>query len=1077
MSFVRKNIVRCVIIFKIFVLNIFCTDKVEDCILKIKTYYFNGVANIRRVCYLYVRCNLNTKDVLIDKNMFANVLGPFLEKEKDKDGVFVEINDPYFISVYSDYFDKKYKITKVSDDPLTYKIDTTPLKLSIDRGLTYTFLKNEYNINKLKYFRDIYLEINNKLVMNKDHNNILNLIDAKYKENIEKFTYLYNDLKKSFILNVDLNYYIPIDEININIDADVHEVLKELIKDIFLDKGLKKILEDKFISVDEKLKKIRDLKIDEGEISIVPQIKEGKIECTINIDNAIKSDDKLFKYLINLKKGYGDPKFILLTQLLDLKEDGMYHFNIYKTIRLHIYYNAGTKENYVDFFTKYEKVDDRLKTFNSFVKDGFNKNKMLECFNEHIKSNFIASYNTDELKYKNRFSDLIYYFICEKERFFYNFIKVLYSDNWFFKVDDKFFYLHKLFDSGYYEDIPFDYTSNTEFPVVEEYYKEISEIIKQKCVIIETKILNKFQEYLNNFKLPNFKKEDINGFILNSFLNAESYQEEVGKQVKEICSGRDVSYDEKIKMYPCLTKYFYKKSDNEFFLHHNKITLKIIRKLYNYWVEQMKEKINSININDVRKYQKKPDEFHKYLYADFKDNVIDLFINLKPTGSKIYLYDTYYKEISKYVGKILEVNDKYAATGFGFIFTYKTESNSLEFVNFLEFQIVLNNVLKNKIKGDFYTYYVKFDSKNIEQLREYVEKNEKFFNDFEEDMKKKYNIAKIEDNIKNELEVDEKYKNVLLKRYDELVTAENDKKLAEEKERLAKEASDKEAKIQIEAIDFLREISIKIDDVYKDLEKEVNALNNKDKCSKFDYNKLRKEYFELEIKKISDYDSKYKKYEKYIKGKDGEKNNNATIDSKVALLQSLYSSKCNEIFVVKINYTIKDEDKIIETVKNNIKTNLESKKSFDSRKKYKELFESNFADLKGYIVDVFYNDKSIKECDDEIKVDAITLTLVFKEDYKIKEKPKDDHEEDPEEDPEGKPKGDPNDDENKDKNKENENKNKEGNEGQDEVDQNSDIDKEKCCCGKCCDSCKPRNLEIIGDTDDETDTESVENED
>lgn len=256
------------------------------------------------------------------------------------------------------------------------------------------------------------------------------------------------------------------------------------------------------------------------------------------------------------------------------------------------------------------------------------------------------------------------------------------------------------------------------------------------------------------------------------------------------------------------------------------------------------------------------------------------------------------------------------------------------------------------------------------------------------------------------------------------------------------------------------ENNVKIDNeeankLYQDMIKVVNDIKNDldTKITKLTKSNLEsynfktedeiKNYINEEFKKIADFETKYKNYSK-IKTSEGQEIS-SLIDSKISsvfsLLKQNYDLKVNKISIVKINYTLLNEDQFNENVKtqyNSFIKNDENKK-FDSRKKYKDLYKfirSKF----NFIEDVLKDNQSIKDSEDVINVDNISLILILKEQYK---KPKDDTEDDEHK------KDEHNDDDEEDPNKKEKKDQSENNDPEVSSDIIDESDNKKGCCKKC----------------------------
>ena len=198
--------------------------------------------------------------------------------------------------------------------------------------------------------------------------------------------------------------------------------------------------------------------------------------------------------------------------------------------------------------------------------------------------------------------------------------------------------------------------------------------------------------------------------------------------------------------------------------------------------------------------------------------------------------------------------------------------------------------------------------------------------------------------------------------------------------------------LNTEANKLFTEMKVVVNNVEKDIKEKLGKITKSDlKSYKFTSEEEINKYIESEFKKIEDFDSRYNSYSN-VTSTEGQKISDIIASKKQdlsKLLKQNYDIIAKEKSIVKINYSLQNEDQCNENIKTkyNQFINNEENKKFDSRKQYKDLYkfiESKF----NVIEDIFKDNKSIKYSEDVINDDEITLIL------KAKEKPDDDKEKD-----------------------------------------------------------------------------------
>ena len=968
--------------------KIYCFDtKKYNTVLKDMLFHPRDLDQVRHIKFYfnYTLKDYNDKDIKINA-MIKNAIRKYLKMDtvkvsKVEEKKYKEIeylNNDYVIyiekdsilnDVRMDIVDGKkilYSDIKGLDFILTDKIefyleDKEYLNLSDELKKNYEIFYNVMN----EHYKKNY----NKEAIIDELKNIANY--NKYVKNIEYFV----DEKKEILLKVTFKNFIENKKI-VFFDKNKKPITNYYIND-FIDKkvlkefkdGLSKItnLEDIFNYKDPIINDKYDITIKIEDNTIIYNVTEKNETNTIKeyleyeINDNKKSDVAFVKDLYeneineNQKKGIEFYKLLIEScekniKDIDNEDRNKSLYDCYCMIN-------SLRKCYSEFQNIYKNIIDCKKEDNLI---GFCTNKIKEKMEnlkieENYKDEFFIDYFSDNL------ADLIKY-------------------NLFFKED----YVSK--DTGGVNFTIIDtlyYKFNTLYVPVKKIdeYKDIRNKIITKNEEFVKNLLDEKLKVLKNDCLEKYKNETLNNLLKNEHkLNKYFYE-----GICQIAS--DVRKDIIAKLFEGAK--------------------------YKEILENLSDKEKKIYIDDIYK------RYFKILTDKFKREIF----------SETVIKESYRNKLKEEV--LLSI----------------FENQKLKEIDNLTLEEIVNFLLDNELKfnygnyiSDFKNEYCKFVKKFIKNseeniLKEVVDSTD--FVEFKDKLKERFNILIkeiIEQFTDNEIkEIDkftklnevnnyknkekEKFKKDLVnhisiksdhfkQNYDKFnkdstnLLFNNDAEYVDPYfSKISSKLNEKRNQIEndikitnTEANKLFTEMKDVVNNVEKDIKEKLGKITKSDlKSYKFTSEEEINKYIESEFKKIEDFDSRYNSYSN-VTSTEGQKISDIIASKKQdlsKLLKQNYDIIAKEKSIVKINYSLQNEDQFNENIKTkyNQFINNEENKKFDSRKQYKDLYkfiESKF----NVIEDIFKDNKSIKYSEDVINDDEITLIL------KVKEKPDDDKEKD-----------------------------------------------------------------------------------
>jgi len=715
--------------------------------------------------------------------------------------------------------------------------------------------------------------------------------------------------------------------------------------------------------------------------------------------------------------------------------------NIFRYIQLIDDYDADKKENfniiYVNRILKY--IDKKINTYGGFI------GKIIEIIDDIINKyrglieKFIKDYvynKYDEIvKNTKNYEDCIYKEII-------NFLK---SNEYSKKM--KYILTKNIEDQNNYKSFKIDELNENNAEQIEAIKLISEDYVKKSIKNLQNKLINIINNYCKN-------ELNISDIYNASVVSSDSLKQNIIENIKNFFKGKKYDIDDETINKVDYSSLFNKIIDSlkKDYIESKNLNNKNKDELKVDFVENKKEDDLNIILKDFKKFLK--DKFiddkyiNAYKYDDFKN---DYNSELLKSLSSIFVDEIIKYEKENVIDKISQVDIKKYISD---LQNKKEEYNKNDTITSLLNAKKDNEKLKeltykeedeNKLKNSLLKYVNeklnekekglidKFITKQIEEINKLdtLEKCIEYYDKLNKNKDEGGSIKKLlkdelnSNNLKDDDIKDEDYK------LTELETEfANKKKIIQDAEI---------AKLKKDDQDKLNEISKKIEDISNNIINEINKINTKDKCKNYKYkdNDSIKNRINDELPK-----SKIEKYDEFIKNIDKKNLIELGINKQIINIRNLYKTKFKEINVVKIEYVLVDEEKIEEKYKkefNDFKNKAENK-SFDSTKKYKELFD--FIKIKNdkfkeiYLEESENNLISIQNNEDAIEKNNITINIKLVDSCYKKDEPKEEHEED----------------KNKDKHNEEDREHKDDNENNDKI-KEEDIEdskkgvKNKRCCG------------------------------
>lgn len=959
-----------------------------------------------------------------------------------EDTIYIKLED-YRIYVKNDSILKNsIKIVEEESKNVLYS-DKKGLDFILTDEIEF-YLENEKYLNLSeelkKNYETIFNEISGYYKLNyKDNEIIKNLSKIKdYKKYVKNVEYFINDEKK---ISLKVKFNDPFNRNKIVFkDSDDKEITNKHIIDNYINKvileniklGLKNLTK-----LDDKLRYIKndfsnynsifkiDLKLEDNSIVFNVKKSKGVDEIALYLDYLIINKKK--EYINFINDLYNNEK-----SEKPKKKWGFYT-RLFKS-----YYEYVNNEEYLDeciniikslgeYYSKFKDISDRI-----FALEGI--------LNEDLKNNVIKYYGKLENEFDVKKNYMEYYVIDYFSSNFADSIKYNYYNNkdYISSNGNNLTFKIIILESEKYK------LSDYKISVLQE-IKNIKKLDDSKDKIIEKNeiyvknLIDTNLWYLELFIFKNYKDEDLNELNRDDFKTR--FSEYFDRNIKETNKNIVKSIKEKLLKIKPYKAEFEKLKDED-------VKEKYTTSIYKRYKNLLSKDFIFHNFND--------DEIDVYLQYEFKgkmllslfqnqylkkietyefDNICKYMLNtsyeLKYDNFKKIFEDDFINLVNKFVNKpeilekikksicFLELNNKLNEkfdTLIKDIIKQFTDNENVEISKFTKLSEINN--YKNKEKEHFKTNLIN----HISTKSNYFKQNyDKFKND---------STNLLFNNDKNY--VDSYYNQIINKLNEKRTEFENNVKIDNE-----------------EANKLYQDVIKVVNDIKNDLDTKITKLTKSNLESyNFKTEDEIKNYINEELKKIADFQTKYDNYSK-IKTSEGQEIS-SLIDSKISSVSSLlkqnYELKGNEISIVKINYPLLDEDQFNENVKTQYNSFIKNdvNKKFDSRKKYKELY--NFIISKfNFIEDVLKDNQSIKDSEDVINVDNISLILILKEQYK---KPKDDTEDDEHKDDEHK-KDEHNDDDEEDPNKKEKKDQSENNDSKVSSDIIGEPDNKKGCCAKC----------------------------
>lgn len=958
----------------------------EKC--KLLSYYGKDkiVIDSFRICFV----NEKEENKKIDTNIINFITSKFTNiKDKNFKNMEVKFNDSLITDIVNLKFIKK--ITIIVNDGSNY------IQFHVNPDEFIKTFEYSYEIDKPKCYESLGI----------DEDTFINIIDNFIKEKYE----------------VEDIYNIKI--LNYNICPDLE--VKELDFKIFIDK-----IEAKFEDEKIKIKICCRVRIDEDtrEKRLYPIYYESlfsKINFeNLNLNNnfeCIGKDecDKIFQLL-------NDDKFIKTVQSINTKNIKKYH-QFYRSL--------------IEFFKKFII---------------FEKNELKSIFKEEAIFDFFTIMKNKKLEFKSiddSIDNSIYDYLLEnsieklKDFGYFIYIKdgkcivvalknkddlekklIEFSDK-NLKIDDK-----KESFKNFYSDIVSDFEKEYGYEKGSNFRNKKEKLLKEYLEDILKKS-TKYSSFVN-----------VEAFI-EYFDFSEYYLDYISYYCINILEKDNINSKEKEKLIKFLKEIDIKNKTEE--------DVKLIKDVY---IKKIKENLNDNSIDD------------KY-YESFKTNKLqDLFkeISEEPlkTLSVIFVDEIIKNEKENVIGKfskdniatyIKNLQDKKveynAKTDEG---KYKSIEQLLNNKNISEGNIEiryedehinkiiteLNKEINNKLEANKKTIISTFIEsektkintfKDLNDLNNYLTNFNKGINE-DGSLKKLLKQYLIGNNFKEDDIKDKDYKSLAT------LTTCIDTKQKEINEEMEKQMDEDNKK-------KLKTIQDKIIEIYDKIIKEIEEITKREDIKNYKYkdNDSITNHINEELVKIADYNT-------FIKQKIGKTDQtyevsiNTTIGTKVTEIKNKYDERNDILSIVNIEYTLSDDDKITDEGKLEFKKLTDEKyKKFDSRKTYKELFET-LKSVSAYFKNIDLVDSStlisIENKDEVIDKDDIIINIKLVDSCYKKEKPKEEHEEDKNKDKHKD--DDPNKDDPKNP-KDNENNGGNNSEINESVD--SQIKENNRCC-KCC---------------------------
>ena len=939
-------------------------------------------------------CKLNNKNIdSCWKDKFNECVNNFIKAKNIKNSITDSNDHVFFIRKDNLQYFKNNKSESFIIKPEYYKEFTEENNINIEN--------DEYNINIEDFELKFYDNYNKEEI--KDEKNFLPLIKECFNENKTDintfFQKIYEEkgIFKQFINN------IKIDLQKINDGKNLKMVINIILH--FPDKGnilVDSKCDNKYI-IDNLVKKfysgIEEYTTFSNNFNYfmnynvendIYKVNFNNFKLNIEINNPTETIIKIIddKYECNeLKKIYEEnkkeelPIFFYLKYDYDCKDKNFTDSVLNNSLKI----MKDKKYLVLKDLTKCENLTDDLKkiSFKCCYNNKEEKEKFITDFDNFFKKP-LSKYNIKYDLIKNvlncDFLNDLYLYLTDKRKYCKEILK--FSDlcsNFLIDFTDIVFQTFNI-SNGFLLPIEYidEYGCYKNIKLIDEkkYYENLIEFIETNFKDLNDKIINDFLKNIENKddkdiieSLKCITKTPIN--LVESFkLDKNINNSELVKMVKFIFSNN-------------IENYFNFNETTDFNTKLKKIDMYIDP----YYISQgllkyMIEKFKNDEIDRIKNY-------------DFK-NILN-YIKTNFENFKIYLM----RSINNYKSLILNENN------FSDIFKSKVNKlnnninfNSNEIVEFLPDYFANNdsniectlldhftNLLKNRyeelITGIFNEFInrEKEEIKKIDDINKYKIKNEENLkNEFVNYLNSKYitdgKNCKLEDlpaiNFNNNL--------------NEIINCLGNRQ--KELDVLLK------TKLSEDSKKFIDSINNKIKDIKTLLDTEISNINTKEECNNFKYRECEEinNYIETELNKIDKYSDNYKKY---ITDNDNSTLIINNIDNNKKLccdeIINKYSSKANNIFVVNITYNINEKDKFKNEIIKICDDFILKNGIFDSRKTFKELY--NFIITKLTCVNnIFNGDKSIKDSNDVINADNLTLTLEIKNDHlkeEFKPKPKD----------------------------------------------------------------------------------------
>lgn len=505
---------------------------------------------------------------------------------------------------------------------------------------------------------------------------------------------------------------------------------------------------------------------------------------------------------------------------------------------------------------------------------------------------------------------------------------------------------------------------------VEALYKDLLDYAKGKFIGLYAQYMKGFDNFISDLKSAgNLSeeqlKEKIEEYFGKNLANPINIVEQLG-----ITSYQNI--DELIKIIETI---YGKVIEDYFIFKYKNIYLNIdvfLKKIYKYLIDKVieveKGKINSYDFDKTLEFN---DSYNKR-FIEYFDKIVDKYIND-------------YKDINKY-SKTFKDNES-NETKLKLLLLpdyYEKDSIMGKKASYID---IFSPELKKKLEQFFTTYFNTFMSSQKTTIKGLDNVSKYDIND------KDTLISKFVDFLKTKCKVTTSgiFRNITISGidFDKAIDEINQFKQNRQKEiteEMLRKITDENTKKLIE------NINKKIEDIKKSLTVDIENIKTKEQYNQFKYKNSKEinDYITAELGKIENYSENYDKY--IVKGEDSEMiisniDNNKTIccDTIVSAL----NLKSNKVFIVKLNYNIKEQNKFKNDIINLCNEFINKNKTYDSRKTYSELYKY-IVDSLSCVDNIFKGDKSIKDSNDVINEDELSLTLVIKKVHlkdEFKEKP------------------------------------------------------------------------------------------